>query len=336
MDAFQPKYVGDFLINGCVPVSEEQVTEQHYMAVNGVSLPDFAWVKQADMPVIKWDQAFDVWLDQRIELTETYHDKGICTYPWRIFSALPKNRKNSEILHWNQGQIPSCSFHGATHSYQNSMLKAILFGAPINYEAFNPIVPYWLSLGKRLDRGQDIFTLSKWMNQHGQYPARLVGGDNHHVPSNWEEFKDRTDRWQAGIAFLEDDIENKILKACKASLDVTFGSSVIWMGSKTDKNGVKIMDNQTFGGHAQSIGSYRKVGSEEYVFLQNSYGAIYGQSAEGEPKSGSWINRSQLHKIASQMATYGSPYVTFVEGEISTNPSFVNNFQPTFPDSWKK
>ena len=164
----------------------------------------------------------------------------------------------------------------------------------------------------------------------------MVGTNNMAIPNGWERFEADAKRWQVGIVFLENDVVNKILKVCRALLDVTFGSSLIYSSAKRDKNGVKVVSDATSGGHAQSIGSYRTVGSEEYVFLQNSHGDIYGKSDEGEPASGAWMNRSQLERIAASMLTYGYPFLVFVEGDITAESTLCNDFCVPFPKEWKR
>jgi len=335
MDKFEPLMQEGMLLNGCVPITTEQKKIQRKLADHAVSLPEYSWREQGEMPFVKWDDAFEKWIDRRIDLYDKYAKAGLSLLPWDIFKQLPNKRKNSAIYAWNQGPIPSCSHHADAHSYQNSMLISIALGAPLRYEAINPIVGFWLANGKTLGRGQDLLTMSKWVNREGHYVASLIGDNNQSVPQGWENYREDCKKWQSGIVYLEDNLVEKIFRACHAGMCVTFGSGTIYNGASTNKDGIKVMSRTTFGGHAQSLGAYRKYKGVEYIFLFNSHGDIYGQSDEDEPANGAWITKDLLSGLTNSMTTYGLPYLTFIEGEITEKPKLYNEFEIKFNKNWK-
>ena len=123
----------------------------------------------------------------------------------------------------------------------------------------------------------------------------------------------RGSRPGAKIARAASHLVEKIFRAARAGFHVTFGSGVYYNKSKTDRNGVKVLYSEGYGGHAQSIGSWREVGGTEYVFLTNSWGDAYGSSKEGEPANGGWLDKDALAVLARSMPNYGAPFIALYE-----------------------
>lgn len=328
--------MNSFCLNGCLPLNNEQRGRLVTAAANAVSMPDYLWREEGEMPVLKWDQHFDEWLDHRIALADLYRDRGYSLLPWSVFDALPDTAKHSQIFAWNQGTVPSCSMHGAAHAYQTAMLTAIALGAPLFYEAMNPIYSFYGARNGNLNGGLDLWTAADWINRNGMIPASIAGEDNQSVRQENLKFLDRGKKWQAGIVLIEDQFEEKIVRACRGLCSVSFGSGRLFMSSYTDRNGVKVMDGIRQGGHAQCLTGYRKIGNSDYLFNVNSYGNIYGVSDEGEPACGAWLGREQLRVYTEDMAVYGFPYLVFCEGEFRREPSLTNEFElPRFPKSFR-
>ena len=225
---------------------------------------------------------------------------------------------------------------GAVHAFQTSLLTAIALGSPLEYEAFNPIYPFYLARGGNVAGGLDIFTTAEWANEKGFYPVSLVGSDNLHVDSGkTKEYADDALRYQSGIVYIEGDYETKIVKACRALCSVCFGSGRYFTDSRTDSNGIKVMAHVGYGGHAQCFTGWREVDGEEYIFNQNSWGDAYGQSAEGEPGSGSWLGEEERSVYWRDLDNYGHPYLVFVEGDLRREGALYNDFAlPNYPAEW--
>ncbi|MBQ4290569.1 MAG: hypothetical protein II719_05170, partial [Clostridia bacterium] len=120
---------------GCLPLTRDQEKRLEAAVSAAVSLPEYSWQNESDMPVIRWDDAFDRWLDRRIALADKYQKKGLCLLPWEVYKALPASARKTNVYAWNQGSLPSCSMHGAVHAFQTSLLTAIALGSPLEYEA---------------------------------------------------------------------------------------------------------------------------------------------------------------------------------------------------------
>lgn len=312
---------------GCLPLTQERRAKLEKKASEAVSLPDCHWQDQGEMPVIKWDSRFEEWLDRRIALADRYAERGYSLHPWDILRALPSSAKRDRFFYWNQGEIPSCSIHAAAHAYQAALLTAIALGAPLYYEAFNPIYPFYGARGGNLSGGLDLLTTAEWVNQKGLLPVSLVGSDNRHVRSeNLKRFGEGK-RWQAAVVLIENDFPRKIMRACRALCPVVFGAGHLYLKSRVDENGVKVMDAPASGGHAQMLAGYRRTGGKEYLFNHNSHGEIYGGSGEKEPASGAWINEDQLRSYCREMERYGYPFIVFGEGDFRRGGSLVNEFE---------
>lgn len=321
---------------GCLPLSGNLLKAQARKMEEAVSLPQYLWKNNCDMPILKWDALFDRWLDKRIELAEKYRKKNLCLLPWEIYKSLSVNTRLGQPYAWNQGSLPSCSMHAAVHAYQASLLTAIALGSPLLYQSFNPIYPFYIAKGGSLIGGLDIFTTAENANEKGFYPVSLVGTNNSTVDSEKiRQFDTAALRYQSGIVFIDGDYEKKIVKACRALCSVTFGSGRFFTGARQDSNGVKIMTGVSYGGHAQCFTGWREVDGEQYIFNQNSWGDTYGQSEEGEPASGAWLGEEQRAVYWRDIENYGCPYLVFVEGELRRDSALYNEFAlPKYPETW--
>ena len=178
---------------------------------------DAVWSKNAQPPIIgKWDSQFEEWLAMRTAEAKAYRAAGICSFPWEIIKAVPARLKNTDRLFWNQGPVPSCSLHGATHGTQFTTLIEMLHGAPVRYNAFNPIVPFYIARGGNLAGGLGLVETAETVNMVGQFPTTLVGDDNQRVPENWKEHAETAKRYQAAICYISDHLVEKIIACCKA------------------------------------------------------------------------------------------------------------------------
>lgn len=324
-------------LNGCIPLSAEGRKLLERAADRAVSMPEYLWERQGEMPVIKWDDRFEKWLDRRIDLARRYAEHGFCLHPWEIYRSVPATVRRADIFAWDQGPLPSCSMHGAAHAYQCATLTAIALGAPLFYEAFNPVYPFYGARGGNLDGGLDLWTAADWVNRKGLLPVSVAGSDNLHVRPEIVGLLDRGIQWQGAIVLIEDDFAEKILRACHALCAVSFGSGRLFTRSRIDRNGIKVMDGAASGGHAQCFAGYRTYRGTEYLFNLNSHGEVYGVSDEGEPASGAWVTREHLNAYCRDMEVYGYPYLVFGEGEFRRGSSIINEFPPPdFPKSYRR
>lgn len=336
MSAFSPVVQDGVCLNGCLPITSKQRDRLEEVKASAVSIPDAVWAKDEQPPIVKWDSAFEKWLAMRTAEAKAYRAAGICSFPWEIIKYIPRQRKTSSRLFWNQGSLPSCSLHGATHGAQFTTLIEILHGAPIKYNAFNPIVPFYIARGGNLAGGLGLFDTAEAVNSGGQYPTALVGDDNLHVPDNYEQFTDLAVKYQVALCYLSDHLVERIIACCKADLFVTFGSGTIFTGS-IERDGIKILQNRISGGHAQCFGCYRKHNGKEYVFDFNSHGERYGQSAEGEPAVGAWCDKDTLRIFCEDMLRYGDPYVNLsVETDLTGKIQFKTPFKVPFHKNFNR
>ena len=275
---------------------------------------DYAWAAYDTMPSLRWSSDFEAALAERSELREKYERAGWSLLPWRLFDALPHDRKKSGVLCWDQGSRPSCSMHGACHAYQAAELIAIALGAPIYFDSVNPIYSFFLGRGGDYAGGLDLLTVAEEINGRGLFPVSVVGEDN--ITAHKEGLKQEAEaaKHQAGLVTIEGDFVERIVAVCKGLGAVCFGSGIYPTSAAVDNNGLRVMSGFSAGGHAQAFFGYRKVGAVEYIFDQNSHGDKYGKTPN-EPASGAWITRRELERYCRDMDRYGWPLAVWAEGD---------------------
>ena len=322
---------------GCSPISPKNRELQKARIAAAASFTQHVWRADGQPGTFAWDTAFEEILDRRTRLADRYRDAGICLFPWQILKSIPAKRKLTERFYWNQGSVPSCSMHGAMHSAQASILVDIAMGAPRRYDALNPIYPFYIARGENLGGGLDLADTANQLNEGGAYAASLVGENNTSAPRDWRSYRDAAAERQASIVYLEGDLVEKIFRACRAAFHVTFGSGIYYNAAREDGNGIKVLHSTGHGGHAQSLGSWRRCQGKEYVFLTNSWGDTYGSSGEGEPASGGWVDKDALAVLARSMASYGAPFIALYENpDRAPEARILEDWTIPFPEGWKQ
>lgn len=322
------------VLNDCPPITAAEKRAVAAAIAAADSFTEYTWAQDQQPPVISWDSAFDQLVESRTALISDLTRKGICTYPWRVLPAAPRARILNNILYWNQGSLPSCSMHAAVHAIEGSTLTEMALGASIKYDALNPIYPFYIARGGNFFGGLSIFETAETVNKTGMLSVSEVGADNTHAPSDAYKHADESAKRQSAVVYIEGDYTGKIFRAAAAGFYVVFGSYTIFTNSRTDANGVKIGNQTTRGGHAQSFGSWRKTGGEEYVFITNSHGNIYHGGTEGDPESGCWLTRGQVDQVAASFDQFGPPFIVLPENPDLSEPTLLPDFTPTFPNGW--
>ena len=311
---------------GLLPLTDERKKLQTAkLAAAPTYRIDYAWADYDSMPSLRWSSDFEALLAERSELREKYERAGFSLFPWHIYGALPNDRKKSGILCWNQGSRPSCSMHAAAHAYQASELISIALGAPVYYDAVNPIYNFYLGRGGNYAGGLDLLTVADEINGRGMFAVSDVGEDNISVHGDGLAKESEAIKHQAGIVSIEDNLVDNIILVCRGLGAVCFGSGIYANAATKDLNGVRVMSSFSRGGHAQAFYGYKKVNGTEYIWNQNSHGDKYGKTPN-EPESGAWCTRRELEKYARDMANYGYPLAVYAEAE-PIEEVLANTFQ---------
>ena len=313
---------------GLIPLTPEQKkVEEKLIAGAAPYSIEYAGMAGGDMPVLGWSTEFEKKLEERSALREKYEAAGLSLDPWDILNALPNDRRRSFVYSWNQGNRPSCSCHAAAHAFQASELIAIGLGSPLIYEAINPIYSFYLAKHGSYSGGLDMLTLANEINSRGMFPASLVGTDNISVTAKGLTYEKKASEHQAGLIRIEDNLPERIWKVCKGLGSICFGAGVFFTSAEKDANGVRVMKNTSYGGHAQAFSGSREVNGTGYIWNQNSHGPLYGEiGPDAEPVTGAWITQEILQRYCRDMANYGSPLVIFCEGEY-TEAMLTNTFK---------
>ena len=325
----------ELIYNDCPVITDAERRAVAAAIAGADSFREYTWSRDGEPPVISWDAELERLIEKRAGIIADLHAKGFCTYPWAVLAALPAARKKSDIFYWNQGSLPSCSMHAACHAIQGAYLTEMALGASINYDALNPIYPFYLGRGGNVGGGLSIYETAETLNKTGVNAVSDVGADNTHAPRDAYDHATESAKRQTAVAYIEDNYTDKIFQACRAGFYVVFGSYTIYTDARTDANGVKTGGRTTRGGHAQSFGSYRKTAGEEYIFITNSHGEIYGGGNDGDPPNGCWLTRGQVDRVADSFTQFGPPFIVLPENPDQSAPALVTDFAPSFPQGWR-
>jgi len=279
--------------DGCLP---EDFHSRETVELLESSAVSFSTLYTAgDMPVLKWDSAFEQFLDRRGNVLEDMLLDGCALFPWRVAS-------DAANLYFSQGNTPSCMGHADDFAYRSSLLMSIGLGAPLNWTVTDPYQTWLLSKNGNTRGGQSVGVMANFANKYGH----VIKGK-----------KTASTQHQSALVFLSGsgaDLAEKIRRCNRAGLGVALGNSTAVNGSMVDRNNVQIA---TLGGkwaHATSFNAWLKVNGQEYVFWTNSHGKRYNKGTLGEPADGAWMRVDRELLIFLQTATrYGMPYACIAE-----------------------
>ena len=326
----------DLVLNDCLPITDAERRAVAAAIAGADSFREYTWSRDGQPPVISWDEAFDRLIEKRTAIISDFRKKGICTFPWQSLLYAPPNRKLADFIYWNQGSLPSCSMTAAAHAMEGATLTEMALGAPVNYDALNPIYAFYIARGGNFFGGLSIYETAETVNKTGLNSVSEVGDDNTSAPRDAYAHAEESAKRQAAIVYIEGDYTDKVFRAAAAGFHIVFGSYTIYTDAKVDANGVRIGGRTTRGGHAQSFGSWRKVAGDEYVFLTNSHGRIYDGGAEADPENGCWVTRGQVDRIADSFDSFGPPFIVLPENPDQAKPTLLPEYDPAFPAGWIK
>ena len=321
--AWTPELLHGLCINGCAEISESGRARLAAAKENAVPL-SLLWNNRGDQPVIRWDRELLDWIEDRADLLDAIRKTGKSVYFWDAFTALPARDRVSEILAWNQGSIPSCCLTATSHAIQAATLIAAQLGAPVRYDAVNPIYAHYVSLGGVMSRGQDCFSAGEFVNEKGVYPVSAVGANNLSTPSDYRKYEAVARENRVAIAFVPEIDTDTVFLLARAGLPFVFGSAQFCTAAEKDRNGIAVGRAWTSGAHAEmGAAGYVEAGGTEYAYVQNSHGDGYERDGTGHTPSGYWLTRDGWNRLTSTMARYGDPFVVFPRAEISDRLTFV-------------
>ena len=323
--AFHPLLLNGCCINGCSEITDAGRAKLAAAKDSAVPL-DLLWNNRGEMPVIRWDRELLDWINARAEFLDALRAQGKPTAFWAAFDALPARDRKSDILTWNQGSIPSCCLTATSHAIQAATLIASLLGAPVRYDAVNPIYAHYVSLGGVMSSGQDCFSAGSFINEKGTYPVSAVGGNNISTPRDCGRFTETAAENRVAVAYIPDPDPDTVILLARAGLPFVFGSSQFYTSARRDRNGIAAGDRTTYGAHAEMGGAaYVRKGGDEYAYCQNSHGDVYTTDETGHTQSGYWLTRDGWELMTRTMTRYGDPFVVLPRADTSERLTFVPN-----------
>lgn len=325
MSEWMPEIRDGVCVNGCLPLTREKREELQSMKSQAVSF-GLLWNARGAMPVIRWDSEFEDWIEARQEFLRIARRRGQDVSFWNSYRQVPVADKRNQILVWNQKSVPSCCLTATSHAIQAATLIAATMGAPIKYDAVNPIYAHYRSTGGVMNSGQDCFTAGRFINQNGVFPVSVVGDNNVSTPTDVGKYEGKALEHRVAIAFCEDPNPDTVFRLAEAGLPFVFGSAQFYISAVTDRNGIAVGDRLTSGAHAEMGGAaYLEMGGEQYAYVQNSHGDMYTPDKTGHTTSGYWLTRPGWELLCSTMTRYGDPFVVLPRADLSDKMTFVPN-----------
>jgi hypothetical protein len=149
---------------GCLQQTAESAALQDALKSGAIPLNQI--YESGEMPIVKWDEELESWLDDRAALISDMNKDGNYVFPWKVAKKL-----KAETLYFSQGNIGSCCGHAFGFAYNSSLLTNIALGGKQHYEPVNPIGTYVLSHGGRMKNGQTVSTMAKSQELNGNRTA---------------------------------------------------------------------------------------------------------------------------------------------------------------------
>ena len=312
------------LVCGLVPLDEKGKLAQAAAVKSAVPLK-YLWDNPDDQPVVADDTEFQNWVDERIRFFDALKKKGYRLFPWIIDANLPAKWRRSEKLVWNQGPIPSCGSTATAHALEYYTLLSIAEGNPVEYTAFNPMYAHYGATGGWTNQGVTMFQSGELLNQTGAFSVEDVGTDNRSTPRDYRAKVPDAAKFRAAIVYIADNTPEMWFRLSRACLPFAFGSAQFYSGASKDRNGISVGSKITTGGHAEcAAGCWLKVGSEEYIYIQNSHGDIYSLDETGKPDSGYWVTKEKCELFCSTAENYGKPFVPLLHCWRQDDASFAS------------
>ena len=283
--------------DGCLPQDSSDRETVELLEASAVSFSTL--YTAGDMPILKWDSAFEDFLDRRGNVLEDMLLDNCPMYPWTVWN----DHVRTGNLYFSQGNTPSCMGHADDFAYRSSLLMSIGLGAPLHWHETDPYQTWLLSKNGNSRGGQSVAVMAQFANKRGH----VIRGT-----------KKASDKHQSALVFLSgkaEELAEKIRRCNRAGLGVALGNSTAVNGTTLDKNDVQVA---TLGGnwsHATSFNAWMKRNGQEYVFWTNSHGKRYTKGTLGEPADGAWMRvDKELLAFLLTAAKFGQPYVCLSEG----------------------
>lgn len=325
-------------INGCLPLDIYSSNVLETLQDQAVEFGTL-W-ESGDMPVLRYNEAYRQWRDQRIMECEAIRNERItCTLPWQVLKYIPSQMKRSIRLYWSQGQLGSCMGHADAFAHHSATLQAIAYGSPLIYSSINPVVTWAITKGGSTWGGQSVSEMAAGANRLGHFTEEMVGEDNQRIPKNYRNYEDEAKRYQSSVLFLDfsgEELVEEIFACCQAGQSIAMGNSTAVSGSQLDENGVKVAVLSGRWAHATHFTSYRRTGGKEYIGWVNSHGDIYSSSDEEDPGDMCWMDKKTAIEFCSTIPQYGAPYVVFPEAPYhTTDYTLYVKYQIPWPKHWR-
>jgi hypothetical protein len=287
--------------DGCLP--EDSFTRETVELLESSAVSFSTIYTAGDMPVLRWDTAFEDFLDRRGDVLEDMLLDGNPLYPWKVAKSIAGDASD---LYFSQGNTPSCMGHADDFAYRSSLLMSIGLGAPLRWDVTDPYQTWLLSKNGNPRGGQSVGVMAQFANKQGHV---LKGTRN------------ASDRHQTAIVFLSGsgaELADKIRRCNRAGIGVALGNSTAVRGTTVDQNNVQIATLGGIWAHATSFNAWLRRNGQEYVFWTNSHGKRYTKSTFGEPADGAWMRVDrELLSFLQTAPRYGMPYACLSEGVVA-------------------
>lgn len=328
-------------LDGCLLQTEDDERLLSEMESRSISLPTI--YKVGEMPVIRWDDTWEDFIDRRGDNIEIMmEEKSRCVFPWVVFDSLPETKTLVKGLYYSQGDRPSCMGHADDFAYRSGVLSSIALGAPLVYSETNPYLLWRLSKNRSERGGQSVAKMAKAANEIGHFSVAQAGKDNTNVSNdfiaNEDEPRKMALKHQSAVVWLQSKtaagIADQIMRCARAGFGVALGNGTAVKGSTIDKNNVQIAVLGGSWSHATSFTTWMKRKGSEYVFWANSHGKLYKKATFKEPFDGCWMTREILERFLAASFDYGMPYCVVPETVFTEVRNLMFDFQIPFPPNF--
>ena len=306
------------LKNGLRKTTEADIALYDECQASAISLARL-WEDVNDAPkIIKWDKAWEEYLEHRAKLIDT---DGRAKYlPWNVYRTLDLQWLDGYDFVQNSGD---CVSFGHRNSLKASNFTNALRTGRKPIEIAHSMT-YALCRGDgrpQFGSGANLLPMAKyaadfgnfWTADFGRYDTGAYCRKYDDDPASDQRKHAR--QTQSIIVFLPDSSFDTCYKVVSAGFGINIGTGTFIGGSAVNKDGLAQVNRWDHGAHSTAlIAGWEGKSGERYIYNENSHPTKYASDSLNDGHQwGCWLSSTDFRYLSGDSFDYGNWYVNIGE-----------------------